>query len=64
MVIFIPIISLIILIEVEEEATMPKAEAEVQVHLQVSSITLHYSLKVLTLEQRGQFAKYVEKPVI
>ena len=60
-VVLIPTISQII-IEVEGEATMLEAEAEV--HLQVSSNSVHHNLTVLILEQTGQFAKSVVKQVI
>ena len=55
-VVLIPTISQII-IEEEREATM----LEVEVHLQVSSIIFHHNLKVLMLEQTGQFAKSMVK---
>ena len=61
---FIPTISQIISIEAEEEATIPEAEAEVQVHLQVSLINFSHNLKVLMLEQKGQSVKYMERQVI
>ena len=61
---FIPTISQIISIEAKEEVTIPKAEAEVQVHLQVSLINFSHNLKVLMLEQKGQSVKYVDRQVI